>query len=496
MKALRVLTLPTLLQAALERSPNRPALVSEGLCLTYAQALEAARALASRLQAAGLSRGDRVLLLVDGGPVYIVGVFGILLAGGWVVPVNPEDPPSRLRWVAEEAQCDWLVTDCQEVDMGLEPEKSLVPVDGDLRALASVLREHPIDPDAEALILYTSGTVGRAKGVVLSHRNLLQNAADVVEYLQLSSTDVVLIFLPLAYSYALSQLLTALLVSARVVFLPNMLHPAYLVRVVQEHQVTGFGGVATSFNLLCEYLERQGEQLPSLRFVMNAGGPIPVPTLERLLRLLPHVEIFNCYGCTEIGPRATYLPSTELQRRPGSIGKALPSVKLRVVGEDGSDIAPGEIGEIVLQGPTLMKGYYRDPEATARAVRADGFHTGDLATVDVDGFLYFRGRLDDVFKIGGEKVSPLEIEEVLIRHPDVLEAGVIGIPHELLGSVPKAIVVARPGRTINEVILRRWCSETLPRHCVPRVIEVRDSLEKTPRGKIARARMREQHGRN
>lgn len=491
MNAANVLTLPDLLRGATERNPDVSTLLGQGLRLTYPQALEAARSLAARLQAAGLSSGDRVLLAVEAGPLYPVGLLGILSAGGWAVPVYPEDPAPRLRWIAEDARCGWLVTDRAGFDVGLGSERTLTLLESDLRGAACGFRELSLDPDREAVILYTSGTTGRPKGVVLSHRNLLVNAADVVAYLQLIPADVVLIFLPLAYSYALSQLLTALLVGARVVFLPNMLHPAYAVRVIQDHCVTGFGGVPTTFNLLCEYLERRRERLPSLRFVMNAGGQIPVPTLERLVRLLPHVDIFNCYGCTEIGPRATYLPPSEVRRRPGSMGKALPSVRLRVVREDGSDAGPGEFGEIVLQGPTLMKCYYRNPEATSRAVRADGFHTGDLATMDAEGFLYFRGRLDDVFKTGGEKVSPLEVEEVLIRHPDVLEAAVIGVPHKLLGMIPKAIVVPRPGRTLDEAILREWCAASLRRNCVPREIQVRDSLEKTSSGKIARARMRE-----
>lgn len=491
MTTLQVLTLPDLLREAATRNPGPAALVGQGLHLTYPQALEAAQALAARLQAAGLCPGDRVLLVVDTGPLYPVGLFGILLAGGWAVPVNPEDPTTRHRWIAEAAQCRWVVTSRPGLDVDLGSERIFAPMEEDVRAGVSAFRPPPLDPDGEAVILYTSGTTGRPKGVVLSHRNLLLNAADVVTYLQLAPADVTLIFLPLAYSYALSQLLTAIMVGARMVFLASMLHPAYAVRVIQDHGVTGFGGVPTSFNLLCDYLERQWERLPSLRFVMNAGGPIPVPTLERLLRLLPHAEFFNCYGCTEIGPRATYLPPSEVRRRPDSIGKALPSVRLRVVREDGGDVAPGEIGEIVLQGPTLMKGYYRDPEATARAIRADGFHTGDLASVDAEGFLYFKGRLDDIFKSGGEKVCPLEVEQVLVRHPDVLEAAVIGVPHELLGMAPKAIVVPRPGRILDEAILRDWCAALLPRYCVPRVVEVRDSLEKTASGKIARARMRE-----
>ena len=330
---------------------------------------------------------------------------------------------------------------------------------------------------------------------MLSHRNLLLNAADVVAYLSLTPNDAVLIFLPTAYSYALSQLLTAMLAAARIVFLSNMLHPAYVVRVIKDHGITGFGGVPATFNLLCDYLERKDEQLPSLRFVMNAGGPIAITTIEKLQRLLPNVQVFNCYGCTEIGPRATYLPPGDVRRRPGSIGKALPCVQLHIVREDGADVQPGEVGEIVLKGQTLMKGYHRNPEAFLKAVRSEGFHTGDLATVDQDGFLYFRGRLDDIFRTGGEKVSPLEVEEVLLRHPDILEATVTGVPHELLGTVPMAVLVVRPGRRLDESDIRRLCAESLPCHCVPKLIEVRETLEKTSSGKIARVRMGEQYGR-
>lgn len=487
---MRPISIPAVLVNAAERTPDHPMLTEGGLTLSYEKALEASQNLANSLQARGLGPGERVLLAAGTGVAYPVGVCGILLARGCVVPVNPEEPLSRIRSIMEHAECRWVVTNDQELERTLSPEQVCNPFPSEPQSSGIRCSELDLNADREAMIVFTSGTTGRSKGVVLSHRNLLVNAQEVVEYLKLTSDDSLLIFLPLSYSYGLSQLLSGMVAGARIVFLSHMFHAAHAIRTLKEQGITGFGGVPTSFQLLCDYLEQHPQQLPSLRFVMNAGGPISMTTIHRLNRLIPGVEIYNCYGCTEIGPRATYLSPQELKRRPGSIGKPLACVQLRVVKDDGSDAQPGEVGEIVLKGETLMRGYFRDPQGTERAIRPDGFHTGDLATTDADGFLYFKGRLDDVFRTGSQKVSPVEVEEVLLEHPDVLEAAVTGIPDELLGNVAMAIVVPRQGRTIDEVELRRWCSQSLPAHCIPKIITVRAALTKNPSGKIARAELR------
>lgn len=480
------MTIPAVLAQAAKTDRKSPALVGEEGSLTYAAAYAAAQSVAARLRSGGCVPGDRVLLAVETGISYPIALCGIMQAGGWAVPVNPGDPAAKKRWIVEDAGCEWAVTTDLSLEVGLGPERVLTAWEV---SNTPGFRHVKLNPDSEAMIIYTSGTTGQPKGVVLTHRNLLLNAADVTRYLNLRETDTVLLFLPTGYSYALSQLLTAMLASARIVFLPTMFHPAYVVQAIKEHGVTGFGGVPTTFNLLCDYLEQKGEKLPSLRFAMNAGGPLLPSTVTKLVRLLPDVQIFNCYGCTEIGPRATYLPPAELPRRPNCIGKPLPSVQLRVVGKDGADVQPGEIGEITLSGRTLMKGYYRNPEATTKAVAPEGFHTGDLATVDSEGFVYFKGRKDDIFRCGAAKVSPVEIEEVLLRHPDVLEAVVLGVAHQILGMVPKAILVPKAGRNLDEPSIRRWCMEALPQHCVPRVIEIRERLEKSLSGKLLRAQI-------
>lgn len=483
------MNIPAVLSLAAKNNEDTQSLIGKDARLTYAAADHAALALAGRLQARGCLPGDRVLLAVETGATYPIGLCGILKAGGWVVPVNPADPLARRRWVIQDAGCRWAVTSDAGLDVGFSREQVLPVLHEESAVPPTVFREVILHPDTEAMVIYTSGTTGHPKGAVMTHRSLLMNALDVTKYLNLTPADTVLIFLPTAYSYALSQLLTAMLSSARIVFLPNMFHPAYLVQAIKEHGITGFGGVPTTFNLLCDQLERKHEDLTSLRFAMNAGGPLSASTITRLLRLLPNIQLFNCYGCTEIGPRATYLDPDEVTRRPGSIGKALPSVRLRLIQEDGTKAQPGQIGEIVLGGQTLMKEYFRNPGATAKFMTSDGFHTGDLATIDQEGFIYFKGRKDDVFRCGAAKVSPIEVEEVLLRHPDILEAVVMGVPDPVMGMVPKAILVPKASRSLDSSAIRRWCMDELPQHCVPKVIEVRDALEKSLSGKLLRARM-------
>jgi long-chain acyl-CoA synthetase len=270
----------------------------------------------------------------------------------------------------------------------------------------------------------------------------------------------------------------------------NLLYPLQVLRAVAEHGVTGFGGVPTSLSILATQAAAS-EQSKLLRYILSAGGPLAPAVAGRVQRAFPQAYLFNNYGCTEIGPRATAVNFTAYPHKTGSIGRPVAGVNVSIVRPDLSVAAVEEPGEIVLSGSSLMKGYYRNEPATWARMSKHGFHTGDFAYADSEGYLYFEGRRDDMFKSGGEKVSAREIENLLLTHEAVVEAAVVAEPDANLGAVPVVYAVLRPGRACSERDLRAFCAERLSRHKVPRAIYFVEELQKTATGKVQKHRLRE-----
>jgi acyl-CoA synthetase (AMP-forming)/AMP-acid ligase II len=344
-----------------------------------------------------------------------------------------------------------------------------------------------IDIDLAALI-YTSGTNGEPKGVMLTHRNMLSAAASICQYLELEENDVVLDGLPMAFDYGLYQMLLSVRQGARLVLEPSFKLPIQVLKRAAGEMVTVFPGVPTIFALLTQ-LPDIGILLSSVRAVTSTGSTLSVKLIEQLRVVFPNARIFSMYGLTEC-KRCTYLPPEDLERKPESIGIPIPNTELWLVDEHDHRLGPNKVGQLVIRGATVMRGYWNKPEETVRTLRPGPMpgeqvlYTGDYCRLDDEGYLYFIGRMDDIIKCCGEKVSPTEVESALLAVPGVKEVAVLGVPDEVLGEAVEAVVVLEDGANLTETELRRECFSRLESFMVPKSIRFRPALPRSQNGKV------------
>jgi amino acid adenylation domain-containing protein len=503
------------LEASAKRHPQKVALVCGERRFTYRELDLAANRLARALCWAGVQRGDRVAILLENSAEAVIAIFGTLKAGGAVMALHPSTTPERLSLLLRDATPAAMITDsrhgAEAADaLGAAPslrclvwaDNQPTPVAG---ALCSIcwrdLTTYPaerlpctaIDRDLASLI-YTSGSTGQPKGVMLTHANTVAVETSIATYLENTADDVLLNTLPLAHGYGLSQILTAFYVGARVVLERSFAFPARVVSLLEAERVTGFAGVPTAYALLLRYPDLLRRHLPALRYLTNAAAALPTNHLTQIRAVFPHARFFSMYGQTECR-RISYLPPEELDRRPSSVGIAIPSTEASVVDADGRQLGPGVVGELVVRGPHVALGYWRAPELTARTFRAGTLpgetvlHTGDLFQTDEDGFLYFVARKDDVIKTRGEKVSPCEVEAALCQLGAVAEAAVVGVPDPVLGQAVLAVVAPRAGVQLTERQVRAHCARLLADYMVPKYVALRAELPHTDNGKVDRLRL-------
>jgi long-chain acyl-CoA synthetase len=491
-------TLAELCRQAARAFGPRLAVQHAGVALTYAELDAAAGAFAGWLRRAGLAPGDRVLLLLENSLEYVVAYFGLLAAGAVVVPLSPESPAAAVRRVLGDSGARAVVVRAAAGRaLGLAPAAGplVVPFAADFaenqrRYFAGpAAAEASGDGGALALILYTSGTCGGPKGVMLSHANVLANLRAVVAYLRLTAADSIVAVLPLCHAFGNSVLLTHLAVGAKVVLARGMTFPNALVELMQAERPSGFSGVPSSYYLLLHRSSFLARDWRFLRYVNQAGGAMRAAELRRLQAALPGTEIFVMYGQTEATARLSYLPPQLLTAKLGSVGRAIPGVELRVVDEAGVEVAPGEIGEIVARGANVMLGYLDAPEATARVLRDGWLHTGDLARRDADGDLYIVSRASDFIKCAAYRVGPGEVEEVIAELPEVDDVAVIGVEDEVLGEALLACVACAPARFDAERI-REHCRGRLPSYKVPTYVVHEPHLPATASGKTRYGELR------
>lgn len=502
------MTLLDMLAASAGRVPHRPALVFRDRRLSYADLQEKAGSLGRLLQGVGVRRGDRVILMLPNAPEFGVGYFGILAAGATVVPLNPLLKAEEVRYVLEDSAPVAMV--CIEMTYpllraareGLGRAMPALVLDatassglqaGDL-ALGTPPGDLPqgmvppeVDGEDVAACLYTSGTTGRPKGAMLTHRNLLANIQSFREILHVTEEDVFLTVLPMFHAFAATVMfLEPLSVGATIVVEPRFA-PDLTLKAIAEHRVTLFAGVPTLFAVLAS-LPRPPADFSSWRLCLSGGAPLPPAVLEAFEAKFG-VPIYEGYGPTECAPVLTVNPPLGV-RKVGSVGPAIPQVELRIVDEAGHPLPPGEVGEIVARGPNVMKGYLNRPAETAEVLRDGWYHTGDLGRVDQDGYYYIVDRKKDLILVGGLNVYPREVELALASHPAVAEAAVIGVPDPVRGEVPRALVVLRDGQQADTQELLQWCRQRLANYKVPRTIAVVSQLPKTATGKILKAQLK------
>jgi amino acid adenylation domain-containing protein len=498
---------------AAARLPEKVAIVARSERWTYGDVEARSNALANALVAGGVVRGDRVVVLCDNGPEAIVAFWGVLKANAVVSLMNPQTKPAKLAYVLRDSGATALVTEGHLLPAVAEataecPSLRLVVMTGKfdparLPSVGSVVswreavdegngkaapRRQSIDVDL-ASIIYTSGSTGDPKGVMLTHRNMLAAATSISTYLGTVQDDVLLGVLPLSFDYGLYQAIMATKAGATIVVEKSFAYPAEVLTKVVEEQVTAFPGVPTMFAVMADMKSIDRYDLSRVRYVTNTAAALPVKHILRLKDIFPKARIFSMYGLTEC-KRCSYLPPEDLDRKPTSVGVAIPNTELWLVDDDDQRVGPGKVGQLVIRGATVMAGYWGKPEATAKKLRAGPLpgervlYTGDYCTLDEEGYLYFVGRMDDIIKCRGEKVAPKEIEAVLYGVPGVKEAAVIGVDDPILGQAPKAFVALEEGATVDVADLKRECQARLEPFMVPKYFELLSVLPKSANGKI------------
>ncbi|MFG6416564.1 acyl-CoA ligase (AMP-forming), exosortase A system-associated [Roseateles sp. DC23W] len=515
------LLLNELVAVAAERTPEAPALTYGGTTLSYGELDAAVRAFASGLMALGLARGERVGIYLEKRFETVVASFGAPAAGGVFVPLNPLLKPDQVGFILRDcdvrvlvtsterlAQLGDVLTQCpslRHVVLTRGAGSAPVPLHDWAQLLASPVRagHRVIDSDMTA-ILYTSGSTGRPKGVVLSHRNMVAGGKSVASYLRNRASDTLLAALPLSFDAGFSQLTTGFHSGARVVLL-NYLMPKDVLKAMEREKVTGLTAVPPLYIQLTQ-LEWPTAIDTHLRYFANTGGRMPRATLDLLRAKAPSAKPFLMYGLTEAF-RSTYLPPEEVDRRPDSIGKAIPNAEILVLREDGSECAPDEPGELVHRGALVGLGYWNDAEKTAERYkplpvvgsvvggRESGLQlpeyavfSGDTVRRDAEGFLYFVGRRDEMMKTSGYRVSPTEVEEVLYATGLVGECVAFGVHHDTLGQAIQVIATPPEGAAeLDLAALTAACKARMPAYMVPHGIDPRTGpLPRNPNGKIDR----------
>jgi acyl-CoA synthetase (AMP-forming)/AMP-acid ligase II len=356
-------------------------------------------------------------------------------------------------------------------------------------APGQVLESPVVARDDMAILLYTSGTTGRPKGVMLGHGNLVANNVTIIDYLGLNPSDIGLTVMPFHFSYGNSVLHTHLGAGATLLLEDNLAYPLVVMQRLQNERVTGFSGVPSTFAILMSRTRIDEFDLAAMRYLTQAGGAMTRAAIQRMRELVPSARFFVMYGQTEATARLTYLPPERLDEKLGSIGKPLDGIDIEVRDSEGQVMPPGQTGELCARGPNIMLGYWRDEEATRTAVVDGWLHTGDLAHTDEDGFLYIDGRLVEMIKVGSFRVSPLEVEEVLATLPGIAEMAVASTPDPLLGQAIKAVLVLREGATLDERQVKAHCRERLASYKVPKMVEFAQELPRTSSGKIQRFKL-------
>ena len=492
------------LRDSARRFPDKIALIAGERRIDYAALAADARRIAAGLRARGVARGDRVVLFLDNSPEAVAAIFGILQAGGVFSVVNPGTKLDKLAYILNNCGARAVITEPRLQPLATEAARGAPSVGCTLVApfdfqKNTVLEKEEAGIDLDlAMIVYTSGSTGFPKGVMMTHQNVVAAASSITAYLESAPEDVVLSVLPLAFDYGLYQALMCVKVGATLVLEKSFTYPAVLLEKLRRERVTGLPLVPTMAAVLLQLKDLKPGMFPALRYITNTAAALPPAHIARLQELFPATRIFSMYGLTEC-KRCTYLPPEELPRRPGSVGIAIPGTEAYVVDEQGRRAPPGAVGELVIRGAHVMKGYWADPQATERVLRPGlllglppwekVLHTGDLFRTDEDGYLYFVGRKDDIIKSRGEKVSPKEVENVLYELPGVREAAVVGVPDPVLGMAIKAVVVTDPDYALSERDVILHCAARLEDFMVPKTVEFRASLPKSDNGKISRSRV-------
>jgi len=504
------------LQQSAARQPDKVALICDDQRLTYAEIEARANRLANAMIDHGVKRGDRVVIFLNNSVEAVVSIFATLKAGGVFVVVNPTTKLDKLAYILNNCSATALVAELRifsfvsavmELACTLkfcilsDSHTTKVKIDSgtiyghvpmldfdDLSWTYQDQRPPQVNIDLDlACLIYTSGSTGEPKGVMSDHSNVDFATSSIIEYLGNLEDDIVIDTLPLSFDYGLYQLLMVFKFGGTLVLERSFAYPAAILKRMEQEHVTGFPGVPTTFSLLLN-MDLEPYDLSSLRYITNTAAALPPSHIQRLQEKFSWASLYSMYGLTET-KRTLYLPPDQLDERPDSVGIPIPGTEAWIEDENGNRLNSGEIGELVVRGRHVMRGYWGDPEATSKRYHPGQYpgerlcYTGDLFRMDKKGYFYFVSRKDDVIKSRGEKVAPKEVENVLYGLEGVVEAAVVGTPDPVLGQAIKALVVV-DGVDISEAEVLAHCRANLEDYMVPKYVEFSDQLPKTSSGKI------------
>lgn len=490
------------------KHPDKVALIFQQQKLTYAELNRQSSNFAGHLRHSGFLRGERVLVFLPNCPQAVIAIFGILKAGGVFSVINHGTKADKLGFIQGNCRAKFIVTNQSLLDITMRAgfDSHTVYLTDSTAESANLSFTEAIETTPEspefnsgidtdlAMLVYTSGSTGSPKGVMMMHRNICFAAASINTYLRNSSDEIILLTLPISFDYGLYQIFLASQLGATVILEQGFTFPAATLNAAREHKATNFPLVPTMAALLVRMKNLSTDGLESLRCFTNTGAALPPEHIKQLQKLFPKTMMFSMYGLTEC-KRCTYIEPEELAQRPDSVGKAIPFTEVFIVDADNNILDHGKTGELVIRGSHVMPGYWENDAATAKAIRPHPLYpwekvlyTGDLFRMDAAGYLYFIARQDDIIKSRGEKISPKEIENVLYALDSVQEAVVIGIPDEILGNILKAIIVPTNGALIERTVITH-CRAHLEPYMVPQQVEFREQLSKTSSGKIDRTKV-------
>ena len=496
-------TLIELLDYASAEYGERVAAVYRGDSLTYADLARLVESFSRNLRARfDVGPGSRVALVMPNCIHSVICYLGVIRTGAVAVPVNIRLKAQEMKFILQDAgahvviahERTWptvskVIPDLPAVHalIGVELDaEGVVPVEDLTRDGGEDFPLPDLGPDDVAAIIYTSGTTGLPKGAMITHGNILFNVKSTIRGHGFRPDDVHMLIVPLFHVTGLNTILPTSLHLGSTVVITAQTNPSDVLGLIEQHRATTLFAVPTTMILLTRVSNLGDYDLSSLRLIAYSGAPMPVRVIERLRELFPDLLLHNFFGLTETTSVTTVLPSEFALSHAESIGRLVPELQAKIVGPEGEELGPGEVGELLIKGRSIVKGYHDRPEATAEAIVDGWLHTGDNAMIDADGFIFLRGRSRELIIVAGENVYPVEVENVLTRHPKVAEAAAVGIAHDVLGQVVKAVVVPERGAELTEREVKRHCTEHLASFKVPQVVEFRDGLPRNPSGKVVK----------
>ena len=499
------------------RFPDKTALIYNDVRISYKVLNETTTKLAYSLKKLGIKRQDRIIIYLENSSDIVISFYGILKAGATFIILNDAIKADKLHYIINDSTASLIITNAKKIEtvnhalQNVVSSPKVVTINNndekisvkenvyDWKDLINYFNE-PIEdynkPVTEGIIdcdlaalLYTSGTTGEPKGVMTSHFNMLAVSKSIIQYLGNNSDDIILNVLPLSFGYGLYQVIPSVMYGGTVILESSFMFPVKILQRMEKEKATGFPMVPTIFALLFNLKNIEKYDLSSLRYLTNAGAALSAERILKLKSIVPNAKIFSMYGLTEC-QRVSYLKPDEVEIRPSSVGKAIPNCEVILLNEKDEEVGVGEVGELVVRGSNVMRGYWNAPELTKKTFR-DGkvpgeklLYSGDLFKKDEEGYLYFVSRKDDIIKTKGEKVSPKEVEHVINSFDGIIDNAVIPVPDQILGNAIKAFVVKKKESNITDKEILKFCSERLEPFMIPKYVEFIEQLPKSINGKI------------